>query len=242
MVTLKAHLRTIMKCSVDFSIRNNSGCLASEVAIMCGHEECAKYLDAATKRQETELSEAKGVYQVGPDKHAITTPSPHDITVPHKVEPCVIMQGLNGGRLPPAGPGDDNMCDDMECEMETESRGTLNTKATSLPQNIAVHCKTDVTLSSKDVVVAGRKRAREDTDDVDFKRMRRSGMQLLFPSYLFSVTVFFTQLDARYNLRSDHSPEVDLIYLQTDNLTVLFKKSENISFWNYVTNHTFDNT
>ena len=112
--------------------------------------------------------------------------------MPHKVEPCVIMQGLNGGRLPPAGPGGDNMCDDMECEMETEYRGTLNTNATSPPQNISVHCKTDVTLSSKDVVVAGRKRTREDTDDENFKRMRRSGMQLIFPSYLFSVTVFFT--------------------------------------------------
>ena len=54
--------------------------------------------------------------------------------------------------------------------------------------------------------------------------MRRSGMQLLIPSYLFSVTVFFTQLAAQYTLKSDHSPEVALIYLQADNLTVLFKK------------------
>ena len=142
---------------------------------MCGYEECARYLDAATKRQEVELSEAKGIYQAGPDKHAVTTPSPHDITVPNKVEPCVIMHGINGGRLPSPGPGGDCVSDSMDCDVETESQGTLNAIATSLPQNISVHCKSDVTLSSKDVVVAGRKRAREDADNMDYKRMRRSG-------------------------------------------------------------------
>ena len=157
---------------------------------MCGHEECAKYLDEATKRQETELSDAKGVYQTGPDKHAITTPSPHDVTVPYKVEPCVIIQGLNGGRLPPPGPGGDNGCASMECEMETESQ---ETGATVPLQDLSAHCKSDVTLNSRDVIIAGRKRAREDTDEMDMKRMKRSGM-FLFASYL-SVLLMFSSLN-----------------------------------------------
>ena len=146
-----------------FSIRNNNGCLASEVATMCGYEECAKYLQAATQRQENEMGGAKGVYQAGPGLHAVTTPSPHDITVPQKVEPCVRLQGLNGGRLPPAGPAGDSA-------METESHDTA-------PRSLAasVQCRTDVTLASSNVVVAGRKRAREDTDDSDSKRIRISG-------------------------------------------------------------------
>ena len=81
------YMRAIMNYSLDFSIRNNNGCLASEVAIMCGHEECAKYLDAATKRQESELSEAKGVYQAGPDNTPLQRPHPMILQCPTKWNP-----------------------------------------------------------------------------------------------------------------------------------------------------------
>lgn len=207
-VVFRCHVAFTRKCACFLycSIRNNNGRLPAEVALMCGYNECAKYLDAATKRQESQLGGAKGVYQAEPDKRAMTTPSPHDITTSPRVEPCVILQGLNQGRLPPPGPGGDYTADTADCEMETESQDTGAAHV-----DPSVHCVSDMTLSSKEVVVAGRKRTREDTDDVEHKRIRTNG------EYYFFGTVSSGDCSTR-------SPRSLLLWIRPDtrNLRCIF--------------------
>lgn len=157
------------------SIKNNNSLTPAQLAAACGYQECAQFLESASQQQETHL--AKGVYQNGPNPlmNPITSPSPLDITASNnKVEPCVISQGLNGGCLPP--PTNISNGEGMECAMEEGDNEMGQQQAQAL---ITGTTSKDITIdrgvSMNCVPVAGRKRCREDVEEMEFKRIRRLG-------------------------------------------------------------------
>ncbi len=186
------------------SIRNKNGQSAADVAVACGHTECGRYLQSAALHQE---SQPKGVFgDTSANPSQPMEPSMHDITVKSRcngghIDPCIITQGLNGGKIPPV-PSPQSMLqtipegfprgnhDHGDCEMEAEESlmplennasaallgggdSILNSAALT---NQHVLPNGDVTLdhgvSSNMVPVAGRKRTRESEDDMIFKRQK----------------------------------------------------------------------
>ncbi len=190
---------------VCFSISNNNGHTPVQVAIMCGYEECGKYLAEAARRQE---AEAKGVYQKEkPHPCAITTPSPHDITT--KGAGLPVANGINGHCFQDSIPNGHSQSEEVAMEedgMDTVCGGDSTTSHESVPHaanpfgdgpptteqpgslfggvtfsngHFQLSINTDITLnqgiSSNVVPVGGRKRSREGGNDMEFKRRKKTG-------------------------------------------------------------------
>lgn len=167
------------------SIRNKNGQTPAQLASCCGYEECARYLDTAAQRQE---SDPQGIYQLQPhNPDTVPQPAMTDVTT-HKIHPCVINQGINGGKLPPMTNGVStvngvNGHENEDCAMEAEDCAmSAGGDGPLVNGHGTTASAADVTLhqgvSTNQVPVAGRKRTREDEDEGDYKRMRTQGNAL----------------------------------------------------------------
>ena len=161
---------------------------AAALAAQCGHSECARYLEEACLRQQ---SDAKGIFE---QSHAGSDiqPSVHDVTAGDGMSVVVCSEqfasGVTNGHSQIVAPSDDTECamdeDDGSQQITVPFNPvmTLNThsmESTDKQSNNGGIHNGDVTLhrgvSQNYVPVAGRKRTREETDPVENKRVRSHG-------------------------------------------------------------------